>query len=55
LFIISWYGDGAGNTGEENASILLPNPNALFAIGKGIWAVKLCCNKIFQLLVEGFV
>jgi len=25
---------------------LLPNPNALVAISKGMWAVKLCTNKI---------
>jgi len=27
----------------------LPNPNALVAVSKGMWAVKLCINKILQL------
>jgi len=24
-----WYGDSAGNTVQENSSVLFPNPNAL--------------------------
>jgi len=40
----TWYGDGAGNTVEENYR-LLPNLNALVAISKGMWAVKLCSTK----------
>jgi len=31
-------------------SRLLPNPNVLFAISKGMRAVKLCTNKILQFL-----
>jgi len=34
-------------TVEENSSIFFfPNPNALFAISKGMWAVKPCANKM---------
>ena len=36
------------NTVEEN-----PNPNALVAVSKGMWAVKLCTNKIFQFITGG--
>jgi len=32
---------------------LLPNPNALVAVSKGIRAVKLCTNKILQFLTLG--
>jgi len=32
---------------------LLPNPNALVAVSKGMWAVKLCTNKIVQFLTRG--
>jgi len=32
---------------------LLPNPNALVAVSKGMWAVKLCINKILQFLTGG--
>ena len=32
---------------------LLPNPNVLVAISKGMRAVKLCCNKIIQFLTGG--
>jgi len=42
-----------GNTIEENSKCLLPNLNALVAISKGIRAVKLCSNIIFQLLTGG--
>jgi len=34
----------------ENFSIL--NPNALAAVIKGMWTVKLCSNKILQLLTR---
>jgi len=36
------------NTVEENS-----NPNAFFAISNGMWAVKLCSNKILQLGLPG--
>ena len=42
---MSSYGDGTGNTIEENSSIF-SNLNALVAISKDIQAVKLCFNKI---------
>jgi len=29
---------------------LLPNPNVLVAVSKGMWAIKFCCNKILQFL-----
>jgi len=32
---------------------LFYNSNALVAIRKGTWALKLCCNKILQLLTVG--
>ena len=32
---------------------LMPNPYALVAISKGMWAVKLCSNKILQFLGGG--
>jgi len=32
---------------------LLPNPNALVAVSKGMWAVKLCTNEIVQFLTGG--
>jgi len=32
---------------------LFPNPNALVAVRKGIWAVKLRTNKILQFLTGG--
>ena len=32
---------------------LLPNPNALATVSKGMWAVKLCTNKILQFLTGG--
>ena len=44
------YGDSA----VENSS-LLRNPNALVAVSKGMWAVKLCTNKILQFLTGGVV
>ena len=31
---------------------LLPAPNVLVAISKGMWAVKLCFNKILQFLTD---
>jgi len=34
--ITGWYGGGGSNTVEENS-----NPNALVAVSKGMWAVKL--------------
>jgi len=43
LYITRWYGDGAGNTVEENSSVF-----SLFLVSKGMWAVKLCSNKILQ-------
>jgi len=39
------YGDSADNTVEENSSIVR-NPNALVTVSKGMWAAKLCTNKI---------
>jgi len=41
VYMCRWYGGGAGNTTEENSS-LLPNPNALVAISNGMRAAKLC-------------
>jgi len=42
---------------ENNIStvlvILLPNPNVLVAISKGMLAVKLCTGKILQFLTGG--
>jgi len=32
---------------------LLPNPIALVAISKGMWAAKFCSNKILQFLTGG--
>jgi len=43
------YGDSVHNTVEELQS-LLPNPNVLVAVSKGIWAVKLCTNNNLQFL-----
>ena len=43
-----WYRDSAGNTTEENFSL-----SRIAAISKGIWAVKLCSNKILQFLTGG--
>jgi len=34
-------------------SIYLSNPNVLVASSKGMWAVKLCTNKILQFLTGG--
>jgi len=48
-----WYGDSVDNTVEKNSSRLFHNPNALVAVSKGMWAVKLCANKILQFLTEG--
>jgi len=42
------YGDSTGCWGELQH--LLPNPYVLVAISKGMWAVKLCTNKILQFL-----
>jgi len=41
--------------GKETVQVIplrktLPNMNAIFAISKGVWAVKLCSNKILQCL-----
>jgi len=36
--VVMWYGDGTGNT-TENYNVY--NQNALVAIRKGMWAVKL--------------
>jgi len=41
------YGDSVDNAVEES-SCLLPNPNVLVAVSKGMWAVKLCTHKIIQ-------
>jgi len=40
------------NTVEDHSSIL-PNPNALVAVSKGMHTVKLCTNKILQFLTGG--
>jgi len=51
LAVYRWYGDGAGDTIEENFSIFF-----LIQIGvisKGMWAVKQCSNKILQFLTGG--
>jgi len=40
---------GTGNTTKR----LLPNPNALVAISKDMWALKLCSDKILQFLTAG--
>jgi len=42
-----------GSTIEENFSILLPYPNALGAVIKGVQEIKFCCSKILQLLTGG--
>jgi len=34
------------------SSQVLPNPNALVAVNKGMRPVKLCTNRILQLLTE---
>ena len=47
-----WYKDLAG---EENTSIFFHNPNVLVTVSKGMWAVKLCFNKILQFLIGGGV
>jgi len=45
------YGDDVCKTVEEESSIeRLLNPNALFAICEGMWAVILYSNKILQFL-----
>jgi len=47
------YGDSGGNTVQENSirvQLMLPSPNKLAAISKGMRAVKLCSNKILQFL-----
>ena len=36
-----------------NLQCLLPNPNVLVAVTKGMRAVKLCTNKILQFLTGG--
>ena len=33
---------------------LLPNPHALIAVSKGMWAVKICTNKIFQPQIQPY-
>jgi len=48
-----WYGIGVDNTVEKNSQHLLPNPNALFATSKGMWAVKCCTNEVLQFLTGG--
>jgi len=50
LDIMRGYGDSVDNTVEENSSIFSLIRMRWFAISKGMWAVKLCTNKIFQLL-----
>ena len=55
-----WYGDGIGNTTEENYRIFSLShwhwhfkPDSLVAVSKGMWGVKLCSDsKILQLLTE---
>jgi len=49
LVIITRYGDSVDNTVEH----LLPTPNVLVAVSKGMQAVKLCINKILQFLTGG--
>ena len=34
-------------------STSFPNANALVAISRDMWAIKLCANKIFQFLTGG--
>jgi len=46
------YGNCAGNNSEKNSYCILPNPNALVAIGKGMWVVKLYSNRILQFLTQ---
>jgi len=47
LLVQKWYGDGGGNTVEENSIVhLLPKPSAVVEISKGMQAVKLWYNKI---------
>jgi len=38
------------NTIGKKLQRLLPNSNALVVVSKGMWAVKLCTNKILQFL-----
>jgi len=47
------YGDSVDDTVEENSSVLPPNANALVAISEGMWAVKLCTNRIICFLTGG--
>ena len=47
----SWYGDDAGTPLRTLANV--SNLNALVAVSKGMWAVKLCSSKILQFLTEG--
>jgi len=37
----------------EETQCFLPNPNTVAASSKDRWAVKLCSNKILQLLTKG--
>jgi len=46
------HGDRVDNTIDE-LQHLVPSPNALVAASKGMWAVKLCTNKILQFLTGG--
>jgi len=39
--------------GDSVHNTLLPNPNVLVAVSKGMRAVKLCTNKILQFLTGG--
>jgi len=50
LNIYTFYGDSVDITVEENSSRqrLLPNPNVLDAVRRGMRTVKLCTNKILQ-------
>jgi len=41
-----------GKAGGELLS-LRPSPIVLVVVGKGTWAVKLCSNKLLQLLIGG--
>jgi len=36
----------------EELQHLLPNPNAIVAVNKGMMAVKLCFNKMLQFLTR---
>jgi len=40
--------DDAGKTNAKDSS----NPMALITVSNGMWAVKLCSNKILQLLTD---